>query len=69
VSEIDGVKRFSDVSASDLINFIEMVVGDKDVKDYDVFIEERSMEICVANRVTCDGDSIGAGKIHYKAEK
>jgi len=61
------MKRFSNVSAADLINFIDIVVGDDNRKNFDVFIDEHKTEIVVVNRETCEGDGLQAARIHYGA--
>lgn len=63
------MKRFSYTSAQDLHNHILSVVAGGDMDEYDVFIEEDTMEIIVVNRSTGVGEGIDAGKICYRADE
>jgi len=60
------IRRFSYLSASDLIEFIEKVVGDSGMENYDVFSYLISMSIAVVNRNDYHGDEIRAAQIYYK---
>ena len=61
------MKRFSNVTVSNLIDFIDQFVGDDGRENFDVFIDEQKAEIVVVNRKTGEGSGICAARIYYGA--
>jgi hypothetical protein len=45
------MKRFSNLSADKLVEFINKTVGDADIAGFDVYIEEGSQSITIATRL------------------
>ena len=63
------MRRLSNLTCGALLAFIRGVVGDDDPDDYDVWIGEFKLEVCIANRATGVGDSISAGGICYATKE
>lgn len=58
------MKRFSNLSAQELMDHIKKVTKHRNLKDFDVFIEEQTMTIVVVHTKTYEGEGIEASRIY-----